>query len=376
MGAVPLPSFDYIENADLRMSLERDYGEMEKCRSEAAWKGLQVLAGSIIEALLVDYLTSTKNDARTAKDPLRIDLSEAIDICKNEGVLSQRTADLCSVIRSYRNLIHPGRMIRLGEPAPDADSGVIAFTLVEIITKEIASVRRSTVGLTAEQLLAKISRDANVGPILKHLANEVSEHQKLRLVLDLIPGAYIASLDDPFDPVTDRFSAAHRQLLETLSESSRQTVADRFSEILRDESGEFIADYGPAFFHGHDLAFVSDSKRNLVKDHLLSRVPKEHTPKSIQLLAGVENFLDRSDVVKWLDPFVRTLVAKNVNGLAKKEARSYLLDAITSTDSSVDNLIFSRLQDWAKHYDQLDLAENADVVRSLQQDMEAQLIPF
>lgn len=78
-----------------------------------------------------------------------MDLMEAIEICRQEKALTDRTADLCSVIRSYRNLIHPGRLIRPGEPAPDKDSATIAVTLVRIIAEELAATREKAVGLTA-----------------------------------------------------------------------------------------------------------------------------------------------------------------------------------------------------------------------------------
>src|SRR5438034_1233810 len=110
-----MATFDYITSKDFRESLESDYGEMRRCFEASSWKSTQVLAGSIVEALLADYLCSTTNANRPAKDPLKLDLGEAIAICLTENVLIQRTADLCSAVKSYRNLIHPGRMIRLGE---------------------------------------------------------------------------------------------------------------------------------------------------------------------------------------------------------------------------------------------------------------------
>ena len=81
-----MPSFDYITIKEFRESLEADYADMRRCADIQAWKSVQVLAGSIIEALLVDYLTSTKNLARPGKDLLKMDLAEVITICRSEKV--------------------------------------------------------------------------------------------------------------------------------------------------------------------------------------------------------------------------------------------------------------------------------------------------
>ncbi|MEX0804238.1 MAG: hypothetical protein WD688_13115 [Candidatus Binatia bacterium] len=134
--------FDFITAREFREALERDYAQMRACFTAQAWKSVQVLAGSIVESLLVDYLSSTTNVGRPQKDPLRLDLAEAIALCRTEKAVSERTADLCSVIRSYRNLIHPGRAIRLAEPQASAKSAQIAVSVVDLIVDDIAHARR------------------------------------------------------------------------------------------------------------------------------------------------------------------------------------------------------------------------------------------
>src|SRR5947207_1342399 len=110
-----MPDFDFINGSDLRESLEHDYTELQNAFNARAWKSVHVLSGSIIEAVLVDFLLATPNSSRTTRDPLRMEFAELIDVCHAEGPLTDRTNHLCALIRSYRNLIHPGRAIRLGE---------------------------------------------------------------------------------------------------------------------------------------------------------------------------------------------------------------------------------------------------------------------
>jgi hypothetical protein len=92
--------FDFISAPEFRHSLETDYQEMKRCFEIKAWKSTQMLAGSIVEALLIDYLSATKEPTRPARDPLKLDLSEAVQICRTEEVLSDRASDLCSVVRT------------------------------------------------------------------------------------------------------------------------------------------------------------------------------------------------------------------------------------------------------------------------------------
>jgi hypothetical protein len=68
---------------------------------------------SFVPAALLDYLIATEYQKRPAKDLLKLTLHEAIAACRAEGVLIDRTAQLSVVIKDYRNLIHPGRAVRL-----------------------------------------------------------------------------------------------------------------------------------------------------------------------------------------------------------------------------------------------------------------------
>jgi hypothetical protein len=58
---------------------------------------------------------------------------------------------LSTVIRSYRNLIHPGRALRLKETYT-AEDAKVAGTLVDIILREVAAKQEQVRGLTAEQI--------------------------------------------------------------------------------------------------------------------------------------------------------------------------------------------------------------------------------
>src|SRR5439155_3917601 len=107
-------SFDFISDEQFRASLISEYQERKDCEASCSCKAICVLAGSIVEALLVEYLVIS-NIRPDGKNPLNLDLSKAIQACEADGVLRKETCSLCEVIREYRNLIHPGRSIRLNQ---------------------------------------------------------------------------------------------------------------------------------------------------------------------------------------------------------------------------------------------------------------------
>src|SRR4051794_31700612 len=82
-------------------------------------------------------------------------LSQLIDELAKSGVITSKTKELSSVIRHFRNLIHPGRMMRLDERV-DGESATIAASLVNIIVDELSRAFSKAYGLTADQLIEKL----------------------------------------------------------------------------------------------------------------------------------------------------------------------------------------------------------------------------
>src|SRR5258708_40113568 len=54
---------------------------------------------------------------RSSSNLSEMRLFDIINICKGEGILTNKSANLAHVIREYRNLIHPEKLRRLEETA-------------------------------------------------------------------------------------------------------------------------------------------------------------------------------------------------------------------------------------------------------------------
>ena len=64
-----MADFDFIRSTDLRACLNSDYGELQTVLDAGAYKASLVLAGSIVEAILCDYLLAHSPRGGHKKDP-------------------------------------------------------------------------------------------------------------------------------------------------------------------------------------------------------------------------------------------------------------------------------------------------------------------
>lgn len=368
-----MPSFDFITDRFFRQSLENDYQEMLKGVESMAWKSAQVIAGSVVEALLIDYLASVPNSARTSKSPLSMDLAEAISVCRAEKALTDRTADLCSVIRSYRNLIHPGRVVRLDEPEPGRESASIALSLVEIISEELAKTRRKQLGLTAEQLLSKLERDQDSLTIFKHIVLEASEFQRERLLLDLLPEAH-ERLHGPEEwhdvEAADRVESAFETTFSTVSGMVKKKVVAEFVRVVREKDGAYVVRFTDAFFRAQMIEHVVADQRPMVLAYVFRRVETSPSIKTLRLIEGITPFLGKSEGGKWTDVLVRA--ASNSDAKLRSAARQHLSVGLLGTTGEFDRVVWDRLDSWKNHYQKAGQDEKVEMIHAIEGDM----VPF
>ena len=348
-----MPEFDFIHNNEFREALERDYQELRKSFDVGAWKSVHVLAGSIIEAVLVDYLLATPNPLRVAKDPLKVDLADAIAICRSEDVISQRTSELCSVIRSYRNLIHPGRAVRLNEPPANEESARIALSLIGLIVEDVIGVRQRKFGFTAKQMLNKIESDPSCLPILRHLLDDMQEAERDKLILDAIPRRYLElALDsaDDFEVFTTLgiLRKAYLTARMVASQSALERAATDYVKVLKEGDSNLVVQYDEAFFRAEDLQHVPESSRRLVKKHLLSTVGFLDSTEKLARLRGIEQYLEPDEVSEWLVVIIRPLISTKTTPKFKGEVRAYMAAAPARTSKPTSSKIEQSLNAWAK----------------------------
>jgi hypothetical protein len=112
----------FITDDELRKELHRDIGEVNRALQNGEWKATTVLAGSIVEALLLWAVQNRKTPTEVAAaartqaitQPIeRWGLAELVKVAHHLGLISDGTKAAADQAREFRNLIHPGRAQRL-----------------------------------------------------------------------------------------------------------------------------------------------------------------------------------------------------------------------------------------------------------------------
>ncbi len=261
--------FAFITDAALRDSLQADYAELQRCLAAEAWKAVHVLAGSIIEALLVDSLRGLVEPSEV-DDLYKLHLDALIARGEEEALVSERAAQLSHVLRGYRNLIHPGRVVRLSERV-DADGATVAAALVNMVIAEVAEARQRTYGLTAEQIVSKIEGDPTAVVLVPLLLREMRESEVERLVVEVLPRRHLTAFLEDTHSAAAALEDAFRRALDMAPETAKLRVAEDFVRVLREE-GQLIVRARERLFRAKDMTGLKKEDVALVKTHLLARL--------------------------------------------------------------------------------------------------------
>lgn len=169
--AVPAPGtteLAFITDEQLRSGLRLDVSNFNRSLANAEWKATTVIAGSVIEALLLwsirgkseaDLFAALRNltaqrpggkDFRTAGwkssqvptpaiQPVldNQDLNWFTEMALELTLITPETATLVRVVREFRNLIHPGRVARLSQEC-DRGTAYAAIAAYERVVRDIS----------------------------------------------------------------------------------------------------------------------------------------------------------------------------------------------------------------------------------------------
>jgi hypothetical protein len=342
-----MPEFDFIGSQEFKRELERDYDELVKCRQARAWKAVHVLAGSIVEAVLSDYVvTSGAGGCEDISDVTRMDLATLVQTCREAGVITERTAALSEVVRSYRNLIHPGRIIRTKETV-DEQGAEVAHALVSMIVAEVDKSSMAHGRLTAGQLLSKVIGDASATSIIPELLAGISNGERERLVMSLIPDRYLAIMraETRHDGALERLATLYRAAFDSATDESRQRATKRFVGVLRLEPEDVVLAHETAFFRGSDLQHLDGADATMVKKHLIARLKVDRTTALLEAAHGISPYLSKGEQADLVDAIVSEIVYGTSPEL-DEAARALLNDLYARETFEADAAMIARLKDW------------------------------
>jgi len=150
--AAATTELNFIADQELRSSLRVDLAVIDRALSNGEWKAATVLAGSVIEALLLWALqqrdptqatvaaTTLVTNTTLARQPAVAFeswvLHEYIEVVAHLGIIRQRTAIQTRLAKDFRNLIHPGRALRLGQKC-DRATALSAVAGMEHVVRDL-----------------------------------------------------------------------------------------------------------------------------------------------------------------------------------------------------------------------------------------------
>ena len=129
-------------DADLRSIVDRDLDELDAAIRAGLHKCSAILAGSIVEALLIDMLDQNRAIAsshlKRKKFPEEASLGELVTIATAEGLLEAMATGLVEHLKDFRDLVHPDRERRT-KPKVDATTAAALVSLLGLVVRDLAS---------------------------------------------------------------------------------------------------------------------------------------------------------------------------------------------------------------------------------------------
>jgi len=340
-------SFDFVTDDRLRTGLEDDLQQMNECLAVGAYKAAQVLAGSILEALLVDHLESVDYQPKGPKKVVDLQLGALLAAARDTGVISSTTTDLGSVLKDFRNLIHPGRLIRLQE-AVDGSTARISKDLVSIIVRDVAKAKANTYGYTANQIVRKIEFDTSAGAIIGELLREAPPQELERLLVRTLPDRYLersadsAFGDDRSLPVLRR---TYHAAMDIASEETRRKAMARYMRVIKEEPEFEVLHYEEAFFRAKDLTLIPDADARIAKAHLLDQVQRDFGVRLEAALQGFGAVATREDLSSAAQSIVEFVVAEDTADRRQLAERT-LRELWRSAPDAIRGAVPDRVESW------------------------------
>ncbi len=134
----------FIEDEALRDSIRLDLSDGVSALRNNAWKAATVLAGSVIEALLLWELTKynhpddqSKLRSISARPLEHWTLHQYLEGARQLGCLKPTTIEVADQAKEFRDLIHPGRAQRL-QTACDLGTAHVAVGAADHVARDLA----------------------------------------------------------------------------------------------------------------------------------------------------------------------------------------------------------------------------------------------
>jgi hypothetical protein len=134
----PEPELPFILEDDVRLGIEDRIQAAWTDFNAREWMGATILAGHVIEALLLWAVKKKGGGTPFKKSPDELHLHDLIAEAIKRGLISAECRQLADLAKDARNLIHPGKATRSGTVCSKA-TALTALSAVYRIAEDIKS---------------------------------------------------------------------------------------------------------------------------------------------------------------------------------------------------------------------------------------------
>ena len=355
-------NFDFIADPKFKSLLVRDFAELQVCINNEVTKSSLILSGSIIEAILLEFFTHNLPEGISSGKLLKMSLTELINEAEKIKLISQKSKDLSTVVKNYRNLIHPGREVRTNEEF-DFETAIVSFSLVKIILKEIKDNYITKYGYTAIDILNKINVDSSTYSIYEKLVNKLNAFEKSKL-LDLLVEQSVEEYD-----ITTR-SKLDRYIKPLKKHVDEQVITNHCKQMLSEvEKGKETIILAKFEIFGDNLNSLNNDEKDLVLAYIYNKAnsisawnenikntrfrdlftflgmylySNDIKDRFFELLKKIVKNYKYSKEDKWYFTTAYDNMLEYLNELQKEKCNQYIIDSFSKEDS--DNF-FSALEE-------------------------------
>lgn len=258
-------NFDFIADPKYKSLLIRDFNELQGCVDSKASKSVLLLSGSIIEAILLEFFTHNLPEGINKGKLLKMSLADLIVEAEKIKLISTKSKELSTVVKNYRNLIHPGREVRTNEKF-DFETAIVSFSLVKIILKEIKENYITKYGFTAVDIMNKINVDSSTYSIYEKLVNKLNAFEKNKL-LDLLVEQSVIEFDISVYSNLDRYIKPLKKHV------GEQSILSHCKQLLREvEKGKEAIIIAKFEIFGDNLNTLNNDEKDLVLTYIYNKV--------------------------------------------------------------------------------------------------------
>jgi hypothetical protein len=267
-GGVPLRAmFKFIADDRLQRILERDWEDLCHCLEAGAHKSVLVMAGSIVEATLVDYFVGMPPGGRTSEGVLKMTLNELLNEAVTAGLVCTSTRNLCDAVKDFRNLIHPGREIRV-QGVVDAKRAGLSRHLVEIVVEEVGLFVAKQGRVTPDKLIEMVTEDPTKGSIAEFMLRRMTSTERDRL-LGLLARA-VELRDASFETeVVAALVDVHALTKKMVPATFLENAVRALPELLKGDTLTFLTHLK---LYADDLQFLPDEDRTAIVVFVASKL--------------------------------------------------------------------------------------------------------